>query len=90
MKLVPNTFKSGGLHEKHVVATWNIGNHLSICLTRHQNFAALFQPATVTILMFSSIIACYIYQKDERPYPGNILDSVYISLLLPHKKTVCL
>ena len=24
--------KSGGLHEKHVVATWNVGNRLSICL----------------------------------------------------------
>ena len=22
----------GGLHEKHVVATWNLGNHLTICL----------------------------------------------------------
>ena len=32
MKLVTNKFKSGGLREKHVVATWNIGNHLSICL----------------------------------------------------------
>ena len=31
-KLVTNKFKSGGLHEKHVVATWNVGNHLSICL----------------------------------------------------------
>jgi len=31
-KLVTNKFKSGGLHEKHVAATWNIGNHLSICL----------------------------------------------------------
>ena len=30
MKLVTNKFKSGGLHEKHVVATWNVGNHLSI------------------------------------------------------------
>ena len=29
MKLVTNKFKSGGLHEKHVVATWNLGNHLS-------------------------------------------------------------
>ena len=28
MKLVTNKFKSGGLHEKHVVTTWN----LSICL----------------------------------------------------------
>ena len=32
MKLVTNKFKSGGLHGKHVVATWNLGNHLSICL----------------------------------------------------------
>jgi len=31
MKLVTNKFKTGGLHEKHVVATWNLGNHLSIC-----------------------------------------------------------
>jgi len=32
MKLVTNKFKSGGLHEKHVMATWNLGNHLRICL----------------------------------------------------------
>ena len=32
MKSVTTKFKSGGLHEKHVVATWNLGNHLSICL----------------------------------------------------------
>jgi len=32
MKLVTNKFKSGRLHEKHVVATWNFGNRLSICL----------------------------------------------------------
>jgi len=32
MKLVTTEFKSGGLHEKHVVATWKHGNHLSICL----------------------------------------------------------
>ena len=32
MKLGTKKFKSGGLHEKHVVATWNVGNHLSICL----------------------------------------------------------
>jgi len=31
MKLVTTKFKSGGLHEKHVVATWNLGNHPSIC-----------------------------------------------------------
>jgi len=32
VKLVTTKFKSGGLHEKHVVAAWNFGNHLSICL----------------------------------------------------------
>jgi len=32
MKLFTIRFKSGGLHEKHAVATWNLGNHLSICL----------------------------------------------------------
>ena len=32
MKLFTTKFKSGGLHEKHVVATWNLGNHFSICL----------------------------------------------------------
>jgi len=32
MKLFTNKFKSGGLYEKQVVATWNLGNHLSICL----------------------------------------------------------
>ena len=31
MKLVTNRCKPGALHEKHVVATWNLGNHLSIC-----------------------------------------------------------
>jgi len=32
MKLVTTRFKSGGLHKKHVVATCNVGNRLSICL----------------------------------------------------------
>ena len=33
MKLVTTKFKSGGLHEKHVVATWNVGNRLPLlCL----------------------------------------------------------
>jgi hypothetical protein len=32
IKLVTTRFNSGGLHEKHVVATLSLGNHLSICL----------------------------------------------------------
>ena len=31
-KKVTREFKSGGLHERHVVATWKLGNHLSIRL----------------------------------------------------------
>ena len=37
MKLVTTKFWSGGLHEKHVVATWNLGNHLSICFWAQGN-----------------------------------------------------
>ena len=29
---VTRKFKSGGLHERHVVATWKLGNHLNIRL----------------------------------------------------------
>jgi len=36
MKLVTTKFKSGGLHEKHVVATWNVGNRLSAFAYRHR------------------------------------------------------
>ena len=32
IKLITTKFKSGGLHEKHVVSTWNFWNHLSIYL----------------------------------------------------------
>ena len=37
MKLVATKFKLGGLHEEHVVATWNLGNHLSICFYAQGN-----------------------------------------------------
>ena len=30
-------FKSGGLHEKHAVATWSLGNHLSIRFWTQEN-----------------------------------------------------
>ena len=36
MKLVTTKFKSEGLHEKHVVATWNLENHLSICFMHRE------------------------------------------------------
>jgi len=37
MKLITNKLKSGGVREKHVVATWNLGNHLSIYLQTQGN-----------------------------------------------------
>ena len=37
MKLVTTEFKSGGLREKYVVATWNLGNCLSMCLWTQGN-----------------------------------------------------
>jgi len=30
--LVTTEFKSGGLHDKYVVANWNLGKRLSICV----------------------------------------------------------
>jgi len=35
--MVNTKFKSGGLHEKHVVATWNVVYRLSICLYTQGN-----------------------------------------------------
>ena len=37
MILVTTKFKSGELHEKHVVATSNLGNHLTICFSAQGN-----------------------------------------------------
>jgi len=36
MKSVTTKFKSEGLHEKHVVATWNLGNRLAAFAYRHR------------------------------------------------------
>ena len=36
MKSVTTRFKSGGLHEKLVVATWNVGNRLAAFDYRHR------------------------------------------------------
>jgi len=42
MKLVTTEFKSGGLHEKHVVATWNVGNLPAfVSCSCHVSYAAV-------------------------------------------------
>jgi len=45
IKLVTNKFKSGGLHEEHVVATWNLGNHLSREPSKQTEYNRLFNLA---------------------------------------------
>ena len=57
MKLVTTEFKSGGLHEKHVVATWNLGNRLceNKVFLKSLYFLGAFaklRKATVTFVMF--------------------------------------
>jgi hypothetical protein len=42
MKQGSKKFKSGGLHEKHAVATWSVGNHLSILPTVFGRYSVLF------------------------------------------------
>jgi len=42
---VTRKFKSGGLHEKHVVATWKLGNRLSIRLQTQGNQEKPFEVA---------------------------------------------
>jgi len=37
IKQVTSKCKSVGLHEKHVAATWDIGNHLNICFLAQGN-----------------------------------------------------
>jgi len=37
MKLVTTKSKLGRLNEKHAVATWNLGNHFSICFQAQGN-----------------------------------------------------
>jgi len=62
MKSVANNFKSGGLHEKHVVATWNLGNHPSICLQTqgNQEKPALRWPAAGPSLCLQRILQFYL------------------------------
>jgi len=44
-KKVTRKFKSGGLHERHVVATWIPGNHLSV-ITNNIHTAKLVHELT--------------------------------------------
>ena len=64
MKLVTTKFKSGGLHEKHVVATWNLGNHLSIYFQAQGNqevgWVAVYR--TLPYKLGDSLNTCVLWQ----------------------------
>ena len=45
MKLVTTEFKFGGLREKHVVATWNLGNHLKQISQVKQEMSSMYVPS---------------------------------------------
>ena len=51
MKSVTAKFKSGGLHQKHVVATWDLGNRLSICLQAQGNQKNQYDPSSSYICL---------------------------------------
>ena len=46
-KKVTRKFKSGGLHERHVVATWKLGNHLRIMVKSKSKSKGLPRQADV-------------------------------------------
>ena len=80
MKLVTTIFKSGGLHEKHVVATWNLGNHLIICLYRvsQEEYARIRESVPYTrqkwrLLAVPNTATC---TADTSRDSANVLDSV--------------
>ena len=57
MKLVTNKFKSGRLHEKHLVATWSLGNHLSAFDYRHsetEKTLSMIIEFTLTVNKFNA------------------------------------
>ena len=56
MKLVTTKLKSGGLYEKHVVATWNLGNHLSICFSAQGNQEKPVQLWTTVVLKLDEFL----------------------------------
>jgi len=47
-------FKSGWLHEKHGVATWKLGSHLSICLEPSQHLLIFWLLLYLILSLFCS------------------------------------
>ena len=71
MELVTTKFKSGGLHEKHVVATWNLGNHLSICFETQGNQEKPVSRWPVAGLSRYWVLASSPTSKVAAPFPRS-------------------
>ena len=70
MKVVTTKFNLVGLHEKHVMATWYLGNHLSICLYTQGNQEKPF------VLIFCGSIYAYNCHIIEHPFDSQIARSL--------------
>ena len=86
MKLIANKFKSGGLHEKRVVSTWNLGNHLSICCKkpRKKNSYDRYNdrhPVTKTFTPFhyTSLYLSILHFFPFKLHPATLHYSIYQS-----------
>jgi len=75
MKLVTNKFKSGGLREKHVVATWNLGNHLSICLQTQKNQEKPVSRWSVAGPSEYWLLASSLASKEKQQYTHRITNT---------------
>ena len=51
MKLVTTRFKLVGLHEKHVVATWNVGSHRTVVVLDSRSLSIFVNHGKASQLM---------------------------------------
>jgi hypothetical protein len=86
MKLVANKFKSGGLHEKHVVATWNLGNLLSISLNSSAIRAHISEVGAVLYILVSEPSKWLFWSHIQYPvlYSFQLEKSIPKTQVIPH------
>ena len=95
-KKVTRKFKSGGLHKKHVLATWKLGNHLSIRLQTQgkQDYLIFFDTALqrlIEINLNTNIVQVHKSCTLTKLQPDEIRDSYFqdISNCRPYLEVTC-
>jgi len=86
MKLVTTKFKSGGLHEKHVVATWNLGNHLSICFRHRETKKNLCRDGRSQDILLKKEALSYVGTIVAKQFPQRVKELKFNNIRL--NKTV--